>query len=166
MELKVDEEFKSYLIPLKQEEYELLEKSLKEEGCREPIITWNGTIVDGHNRYEICRKHGIPFEVQEKQFANREEAIEWIIRNQLSRRNLTADEFKLLIGQLYHRLKKRQGRPKKEQAKCCQNGNISNKQEQKRCKICTFSNKQGKKRTEAEIAEKFGVSPLGFIFWL
>lgn len=90
MNIKIDEEFKNLIPPLSKEEYQGLEDSLKSEGCREAIIVWNGTIVDGHNRYEICTKNGIAFEAKEKEFESKDKAKEWIIKNQFSRRNITS----------------------------------------------------------------------------
>ena len=75
--LKIDEDFKNLIRPLSQDEYLQLEANLLLDGCREPITTWNGIIVDGHNRYEICKKHNIPFNVQPKEFDCREEVIIW-----------------------------------------------------------------------------------------
>ena len=83
--LKIDEEFKTIIRPLKRKEFVQLEENIKADGCRDPIITWNGIIVDGHNRYEICSRHAIPFEVMEMDFSCREEAIAWICKNQLGR---------------------------------------------------------------------------------
>lgn len=45
--------------------------------------------MDGHQRYEICQKHGIPFKIVEIECQNRDDAKLWIIQNQLARRNLT-----------------------------------------------------------------------------
>jgi len=87
--LEIDPEFK-YLIPeLTIEEYDILAVSIKTEGCREAITVWNGVIVDGHNRYQICTLHDIPFQTVEKQFKDRDEAKKWVILNQLGRRNLS-----------------------------------------------------------------------------
>ena len=88
--LAIDPEFRDLISPLTDEERELLEVSLLKEGCETPLVIWNGTIMDGHNRYEICQKHSIPFAVLEKEFASREEAQLWIITNQLGRRNLNS----------------------------------------------------------------------------
>ena len=100
-ELKIDEEFKNLIRPLYRQEYLQLEANLIEDGCRDPITIWNGVIVDGHNRYEICTKHKIPFRTEEKDFTCREEAIAWICANQLGRRNLTEETRKFLIGMQY-----------------------------------------------------------------
>ena len=59
--LKTDEEFKHLIRPLRQREYTQLEQNILSDGCRDPIVVWNDVIVDGHNRYEICMRYGIPF---------------------------------------------------------------------------------------------------------
>ena len=92
MQINIDSEFKSLIPPLTAEEYAGLESSILSEGCRDAIVLWDDTIVDGHNRYEICSRHDIPFETVEMDFANRQSAIEWIIKNQFGRRNLPAYE--------------------------------------------------------------------------
>jgi DNA-binding XRE family transcriptional regulator len=88
--IKIDPEFKALIPPLAPEEYAQLESNLKAEGCRDPLVTWEGILIDGHNRFEICTKHGIGFEKINKRLTDRSEAIEWIIRNQFGRRNLDA----------------------------------------------------------------------------
>lgn len=86
--ISIDAEFQSLIPPLSDDEYVRLEKSILTEGVREPIITWNGTIIDGHNRYKICQEHGIVFYTTKKEFTSREAAKIWIIENQFGRRNL------------------------------------------------------------------------------
>lgn len=99
--LKIDEDFKNLIRPLLKQEYLQLEANILEDGCRDPITVWNRTIVDGHNRYEICKRHGIPFRIHKVSFSCREEAIAWICANQLGRRNLTEETRKFLIGLQY-----------------------------------------------------------------
>lgn len=89
-DLTVDPEFRDLIPPLNEEELKLLEESLVADGCESPLIVWNGVIVDGHNRYAICRKHEIPFAIQEKDFSSRDDAMLWMLRNQLGRRNLNS----------------------------------------------------------------------------
>lgn len=112
----VDSEFQSLIPPLSDEETQRLEKSLVTNGWqewREPIITWNGTIIDGHNRYRICEKHGIEFKTMEMQFDSRDAAKIWIIENQFTRRNLSRYDRGVLALQLEEmyaaEAKKRQG---------------------------------------------------------
>jgi DNA modification methylase len=88
-EVKIDKELQKLIPPLTIEEHDLLEQSLKTEGCRDALVLWNGTIVDGHNRYALCTKHNIPFKTTNKDFTNKTDAKLWIISNQKARRNLT-----------------------------------------------------------------------------
>jgi len=90
MNLKIDEELQNLIPPLAEDEIKQLETNLLSEGWRdnEKIIVWNGTIVDGHNRYFICAKHNIPFKTQEKSFVDKTAVILWMIDNQLGRRNI------------------------------------------------------------------------------
>ena len=92
MTITIDNEFKNLIPPLTAEEYAGLEQSIIEEGCRDALITWNGILIDGHNRYEICTKHNIDFETREFFFDSRNDVIVWIIKNQFGRRNLPAYE--------------------------------------------------------------------------
>ena len=83
--------------------------------------------MDGHNRYTIAKKHPeIPFTVHEKEFASRYEAIIWICKNQLGRRNLTPEQKKYLIGKQYDAEKCSNGGDRKSAvAKSgCQIGNL------------------------------------------
>jgi hypothetical protein len=87
--ITIDPEFESLFPPLADEEFAALEESILREGCRHRLILWNGLIVDGHNRYKICMKHGRPFETTELERRDtRESVIAWMIDNQLARRNL------------------------------------------------------------------------------
>ena len=101
--LKVDPEFQGKIPPLTFEELEQLEKNIVNDGkVINPIIVWNGLIVDGHNRYAILQKYpDIPYTVHEKEFADRYEAIIWICKNQLGRRNLSPEQKNYLLGKQY-----------------------------------------------------------------
>lgn len=109
MELKIDAGFKSLIPPLSEEERLQLETNLVADGCREPLVVWQGTVIDGHNRYEICTRRKIAFQVVEKQFENRQQVEDWIDANQLGRRNLRPEQMSLLRGRRYNRTKKAQG---------------------------------------------------------
>jgi hypothetical protein len=99
--LKIDTDFKQLIPPLSTEEFHQLEQNIIRDGCREPLCVWYNTILDGHNRYEICIKHQIPFMIQRIYLKNREEAIAWICANQLGRCNITEETRKYLIGKRY-----------------------------------------------------------------
>ena len=85
----IKEEFKKLIPPLAIEEFNQLEKNIIADGCRDPLLTWNGILIDGHNRYEICAKHSLEFSVVEKDFLNENHVKEWMINNQFGRRNLS-----------------------------------------------------------------------------
>ena len=105
--LKIDPEFSAQILPLSFEELQQLEQNIIAEGrLLNPIITWNGYILDGHTRYRILKKHGfIKFEVEEIQLANKYEALAWICKNQLGRRNLSPERKKFLLGKEYESTK-------------------------------------------------------------
>ena len=104
---KIDPEFSAQILPLSFEELQQLEQNIIAEGrLLNPIITWNGYILDGHTRYRILKKHGfIKFEVEEIQLANKYEALAWICKNQLGRRNLSPERKKFLLGKEYESTK-------------------------------------------------------------
>ena len=105
-EITIDVEFKGLLPALDEKTYAMLEESLRENGCMHPLVLWDGILIDGHNRYEICQKHGIPFKVEEKEFADRDEALIWIITTQVARRNLSPMQLSYYRG-LHYRADKR-----------------------------------------------------------
>lgn len=103
--IRVDPEFHEYIRPLSDEERQQLEANLVADGCRDPLVVWNGVLVDGHNRFEICERLGLGYRTVSKDFANREAVFDWMDALQLGRRNLTPDDFRLHLGRRYNRLK-------------------------------------------------------------
>jgi hypothetical protein len=80
----------SYIDPLTAGEYAALERSLLAEGCRDALVLWNGVLIDGHNRYAICSKHGIAFATLENaSFESIDDVMLWIIDNHLARRSVS-----------------------------------------------------------------------------
>jgi len=86
--IKVNNTFKNLIPPLSIDEYTALEQSIIAEGVRDAIVTWNGYIVDGHNRHEIATRHGLTYRTIEREFADEDAVIVWMIDNQLARRNI------------------------------------------------------------------------------
>ena len=90
----IDSEFKDLIPPLSSEEYKQLEENILKDGIRDSLVIWdNGTdwiLIDGHNRFEIAQKHNLPYNQRRMEFPNRDAVKEWIIRNQLGRRNIPA----------------------------------------------------------------------------
>jgi hypothetical protein len=112
--ISILKELREHIIPLGDEELFLLEKSIVNEGCREPLIVWEKNpdqlvLVDGHNRFKICQKNDIPFKVRKLKFNNIDEAKLWMIDNQMGRRNLTPDQMSYYRGIKYLSLKKKKG---------------------------------------------------------
>ncbi len=109
--IKIDPEFKSLIPPLGASEREQLESNLLCEGCRDPLVVWKGhnILLDGHNRYDLCTQHGIEFKTVALELPDRNAAHDWIISNQLGRRNLTPEAVSYLRGKRYN-LQKRQGK--------------------------------------------------------
>lgn len=136
MILKIDNEFRDLITPLTPEEFSGLEASILKFGCMDKIKVYGDTIVDGHNRYAICKKHDIDFEVEYMGFETRADIINWIIDNQLGRRNLAPWQQSILRGKRYNAEKKDEGRPNK----LYQNDTVS-------------------MPTREKLAAQFGVSP-------
>lgn len=116
LSVRTDPEFRAMIPALRSEERDLLKQSLLTEGCRDPLVAWrmgnDNLLLDGHHRYDICREQGIPYTVKildHKQILDRQAAADWIDANQLARRNLTQDQFSLLLGRRYNRQKKPHG---------------------------------------------------------
>ena len=90
MDIVVNEELKAYIEPLTPEEHDALERSILAEGCRDALVLWGDVLVDGHNRYGICQKHGLPFQtVQNPRFKSMEDVHLWMIDQHLGRRSLS-----------------------------------------------------------------------------
>lgn len=90
MNITINNELLQYIDPLTANEYAALERSLLAEGCRDALVLWGDVLVDGHNRHEICNKHGIEFKtVQNTSFSSIDDVMLWMIDNQLGRRSVT-----------------------------------------------------------------------------
>ena len=111
MQLRTDPEFEGKIPPLTSEEFRQLEENILADGLViNPLIIWNGVIVDGHNRFRIIERHPeIQYTIHEKQFDDRYAVIAWICKNQLGRRNLTPEQKKYLIGKQYEAEKSSHG---------------------------------------------------------
>jgi ParB-like chromosome segregation protein Spo0J len=100
MTLKIDPEFEGVWPSLTPEEKAMLEENIVDNGCLSPILTWNDMIVDGHHRYEICERRGVKFTTRAMTFDSREDAVEWIYKNQGGRRNLTESQRAFMAAKL------------------------------------------------------------------
>lgn len=109
--ITIDREFKNLIPAISDEERQQLEANIVEfGGARDPLVVWRegdrDILIDGHNRHEICTRLGLDYRVETMEFDSRDEAADWIDRNQLGRRNLSRQDYKLLLGRRYNRAKK------------------------------------------------------------
>jgi hypothetical protein len=123
MNFIINEEFAGLIPPLSGDELHNLEQSLLKEGCRDPLVVWHNTIIDGHHRYAICSKHGISFNIIEKPELETELDVKlWMINNQFSRRNLPT-ETRLALA---YRFKELEAQKAKERMQATQFKEIDN----------------------------------------
>lgn len=125
-EIKIDNEFRNLVPAISDEERSQLEANIVEHGgARDPLTVWlrsddDFVLLDGHNRHEICTRLGLPFTTHQVDLNTRDEAADWIDRNQLGRRNLSRQDYKLLLGRRYNRAKKQGERTDITSGKSCQ----------------------------------------------
>lgn len=152
-ELKIDPELKDLLPPLTDEEYKQLEKNIVENGFDKnfPIMEWNGFIVDGHNRYDICKKHNITdYVVGTLAYETKEEVMEWMLDIQLGRRNLSPIQ-RIAIAEKYRNIYEKQAR-ENQLSGLKQNQNTVSQNSSKRIEP------ENKIDVRAKLAETAGVS--------
>ena len=117
--IEIKQEFKDLIPPLTKEEFKQLENNCMSEGIREKILTWNGFIIDGHNRYEIATRWDLDFETENKHFDNEEAVKEWMILNQFGRRNLSNYQRSVLALELEDVFSNKAKEKQKEKVVCC-----------------------------------------------
>jgi len=141
--IRVDENIRRALLPLREEEYQLLEQSVLTDGIRDPLVVWNRdgeyVLIDGHHRYRLAQKHGLDYSVVVMEFPDETHAVQWVLRNQLARRNLTDEQRTLVLGRYYNQMKLAPHRPSTDNA----------------VKFTAFS---GRSATARQLGEIFGVS--------
>ncbi|RRB04753.1 hypothetical protein [Larkinella rosea] len=145
-------ELQSLIPALQTAEYEQLEANIRKDGCREALLIWQTTqgvidnsdndsplnvLIDGHNRYAICTQHGIDFKVMLREFPTLQAVREFMIENQLGRRNLTPEQMSYLRGLKYRNERQAAGRPVQEEDAETKTG----------------------QRTQDRLAKEFNVSP-------
>lgn len=151
-------ELQTLIPPLQLAEYEQLEANIRREGCREALLIWQTTqgiidgtdsssslniLIDGHNRYSICTKNNVDFKVALREFPTLQAVRDFMIDNQLGRRNLTPEQISYLRGLKYRNERQAAGRP-------AQAGESVNPNE-KETKLA--------QRTQDRLAKAFNVSP-------
>ena len=163
IDLKIDPEFQNKIPPLTEAEFEQLRENILAAGeVYEPIVTWNGVIVDGNNRYKIIRDNpGVKWRAREMQFADRWAAFEWMYKNQLGRRNLTDEQRTYMIGKMYEARKKSVGAPEgnaNAKKQMLQNANIVFSGEKSKSQNSNLKSGGRTPRTDEIIGEELGVN--------
>lgn len=150
--LKVDPEFQAQIPPLTEDEFEQLRENILADGqVYEPIIAWNGTILDGHHRWSIIQENWDVlkgrYSIMNKDFPDRWAAFDWMYRKQLGRRNLSEEQRAYMIGRMYDARKHSAG------------GQIGNNNAQKRCGHDDHTDLplEGPIRTDEQIAAELGI---------
>ena len=113
--IKTDEKFQSLISPLSEKDYSILELSILRDGCRDPLVVWKETniLLDGHNRYKICKDNDKDYNIVTKSFEDETAAKKWVRINQFARRSLTSLQKDYQIGSLYNDTKQKLGGDKK-----------------------------------------------------
>lgn len=156
-DLKIDDDFKNLLPPLDAETYTALEKDIVSNGVLDPVITWNGFIADGHNRYSICKAHHIE-EIQTKPLkkATKSDVMQWIVDHQFAKRNLTKSEQIRLLAKVEEQIAK-EAEQKHVDAMAKARESRWNKQSTANLPQ-TDEKKQRNDTTAGQMAKKIGVS--------
>jgi len=127
-EIIIDEEFMRLMPPLNDNEYCYLEQDILVHGCMNPLVLWNNILIDGYNRYNIIKKHDLPFNTISLEFNSRDEVISWMITIQIFRRNLTPMQLTYYRGLQYNIEKKIHGGDRNSQDfSSSQNDNLKGK---------------------------------------
>lgn len=147
-QLKIDPEFRDKVPPMSEAEFKQLEENILKDGrVKVPLTVWDGTIIDGHNRYAIIKKHPeLAWNIDEVHFKDRYEAVVWICKNQLGRRNLTEAQKSYLRGKQYEAEKMAQGGDRKS-------NEFSNGQN-----VHLKSRRETKDGTAGRIGKQYGVN--------
>lgn len=115
--IKILPELKNLIRPLSNDELQQLEDNIIAEGCRDALVIWKKEdeyiLIDGHNRFGICQKHNIDYKIAIKHFENIDEVKDWMLDNQLGKRNLSENEISYLRGIRYKNFKQKHGGDRK-----------------------------------------------------
>lgn len=149
-QLNIDPEFRDKVPPMTESEFKQLEENILKDGrVKVPLTVWNNTIIDGHNRYAIIQKHPeLPWAIDEVHFRDRYEAVVWICKNQLGRRNLTEEQKSYLRGKQYEAEKMAQGGTGANQYTAKQSGQ----------NVQSASRREVKDGTAGRIGKQYGVN--------
>ena len=156
--INIDPEFQTLCPPLQDDERRQLEENILRDGCRDDLVVWEGhdILLDGHNRFEICRDHNLPYHVSEIMFPDREHVILWMRENQLGRRNLSEDQRAAMCVAI---MEARSAIERRERArKAGKTGGVGRPKENSLSDETTDKRSDNQKRdTRTEVAQEFNV---------
>lgn len=112
------DELKDLIQPLQKDEFEGLETNILANGCKDSLVIWQTTeqkvnpssetdlelfvLVDGHNRYLICQKHNLPFNIVLMFFETILDVRNYMLDLQMGRRNLSPTQMAYYRGLRYN----------------------------------------------------------------
>ena len=152
------DELQAFIPALQPAEYKQLEDNIRQDGCREALLIWQTTrkeidgsaddspinvLIDGHNRYAICQKNQLEFKIMLREFPSMQAVRDFMIDNQLGRRNLTPEQISYLRGLKYRNERQATGRPILD--------NDASSREDMEEKVA--------QRTQDRLAKQFNISP-------
>lgn len=173
------DELRDLIPPLQDEEYNQLEKNILADGCREALLIWHTTanvldttstetsvvyiLIDGHNRYGICLKHKINFKIHLISFDSLKEVRDYMIDNQLGRRNLIPEQASYLRGLRYNSEKLIKGKYDRQEHK---GQNVpyaisdleENNEEKHKGQNVPYGSNAKKESTSARLSKQYNVS--------
>ena len=102
-QFRIDHEFENKIPPIGEDEFKQLRENILAAGeVYEPLVVWDGVLVDGHNRWKVIQEHPeVKWRTREMDFSDKWAAFEWMYKNQLGRRNLTEEQRTYMIGKMY-----------------------------------------------------------------
>ena len=108
--ISIEPSLKAFLPKLSDSEFNILEKQIIQDGCRDALLIWKKSdneriLLDGHNRYAICSKHKFEFNIEELTFTSIEAVKEFMLTLQMGKRNLDKDQISYFRGLRYTNLK-------------------------------------------------------------
>lgn len=99
---RIDPEFENKIPKIGEDEFkQLRENILAIMEVTEPLVVWNGILVDGHNRWKVIQEFPeVKWRTREMNFPDKWAAFDWMYKNQLGRRNLTDEQRTYAIGMM------------------------------------------------------------------
>lgn len=118
------DQLRALIPPLTADELHQLELNILKHGVKDPLSIWETTasiaqiddsntpvyvLIDGHNRYDICKKNRLDYRINLLKFTSLDEVKDYMIDFQLGRRNLSPEQASYLRGLRYLQQKSMRG---------------------------------------------------------